>query len=498
MSENNKLKEGLNAITLTAIFEASALNRDEKLGGNIPSIKKLTRFGNKTFGYLSRVAMRHYLFETLSTLYKDDWEPAQCIESGSGENKVVQFDLTSQNIITHAELDAFGYMFTIGGQSSITRKAPVGITKAIALETWEGDMQFNANHDLAKRCGANPNPVNKEEQMSYFKVSFTIDIEKLGYDEWWIKDFSYDGNSKNLTLFLSEKGMEIELTGVEQGDGESNYKIGGKEEGNEISFNGLICTVSKELMDEKTEKLKNQEEKKYISFKSDFIKSKEDNIRKEDSDQKSETKKVSGKKKTFKIYEYEIDDNSYQFTVGKYSYDTNAKTLTLSMVLSHTIKAEQATQTQQTQSHTFKIKKNGTELGQIEIKEEGQKKKAIFKLSPDEKNKRLCQILTVLYNGLCYHVSGENYGIVPKFIIAAALKLPIPIFNSFVELSKFENLILQNEYIIKVNESKTMVYIHNPENLIEHIDTTNLFTDWNEFLKTAGIECEDGTTSSQS
>ncbi|ODA43455.1 CRISPR-associated negative autoregulator [Thermodesulfovibrio sp. N1] len=256
MNKNDNLKD-LSAITLTLIFEASALNRDEKLGGNIPSIKKLTRFGNKTFSYLSRVAERHYLFETLSRIYKDDWTSAVCFESGAGDNRVVQFDLTTQNILTHAELDAFGYMFTISGQQSITRKAPVGITKAIALETWEGDMQFNANHDLASRCGANPNPVNKEEQKSFFKVSFTIDIDKLGYDEWWIEDHNYDDEAKKLTLFLSEKGIDVNLKNVEKGEGELQFKIGE----HEISIDGLSCTVSKELLEEKTDKPKNQEEK---------------------------------------------------------------------------------------------------------------------------------------------------------------------------------------------------------------------------------------------
>lgn len=51
-------------ITLTMIFEGSALNRDEKASGNILSIKKLKR-GDKTVSFIVKPAMRYYLFKTL-------------------------------------------------------------------------------------------------------------------------------------------------------------------------------------------------------------------------------------------------------------------------------------------------------------------------------------------------------------------------------------------------------------------------------------------------
>ncbi len=349
MNNNNfELREDLKAITVTIIFEASSLNRDEKLGGNIPSIKKLTRFGNKTYSYISRVAIRHYLFETLNKYFPDYWRLTPTYESGSGENKVVQFDLRKANILNYAELDAFGYMFTEGGQSSITRKAAIGITKAVALETWEGDMQFNANHDLASRCGANPNPVNKEEQVSYFKVSFTIDIEKLGCDEWCFENSNF-GNG--ILTFKFPSGLTIDISNV-QPHGNGNYVVRG--------------------------------------------------------------------------------------------------------------------------------------LGSIQINNDS--KKALLIVDKDIKRMRLCQIIEVLKNGLIYHTSGENYGIVPQFIIAAGLKLPIPLFNSFVELGRFENSILDNAYIL-CEDNKRLVYIYNPKNLAGEIETSKLYTDWNEFLKQLGVKC---------
>lgn len=367
MNKNNELKSDLKAITVTLIFEASALNRDEKLGGNIPSIKKLTRGDKRTFSYISRVAMRHYLFETLSKNF--NWTPAACFESGTGNEKVVQFDLRSQNILTHAELDAFGYMFTIKGQQSLTRKAAVGITKAVALEPWEGDMQFNANHDLARRCGANPNPVNKEEQMSYFKVTFTIDIDKLGYDEWWIENDKYDKTPKSLTLVLSK---ETEETGETE-----------------------------------------------------------------------ESKKTKKSKKES---------------------------------VTHTIEAEK-------EGERYIVKgKNNSKIGEIKIETVGSKKKAVFRLEDIEKKRRILQILEALKNSLIYHSSGENEGIVPQFMIAAGLKLPIPLFHSFVTLGSFESSILNNRYILS-KDSQKLVYVYNPKNLVGLINTAGLYDKWDEFLK---------------
>lgn len=357
MSDNYKISDDLKAITFTIIFEASALNRDEKLGGNIPSIKKLTRFGNKTYSYLSRVAMRHYLFETLYKSFPNYWSLAPTYESGSGENKVVQFDLKQANILNYAELDAFGYMFTekktVGNKKeniTLTRKAAMGITKAVALEIWEGDMQFNANHDIASRCGADPNPVNKEEQNSYFKVSFTIDTDKLGCDEWSFNEIEFNQLGQKLT-FTFPAELKIAIPNVNLAAQSNNYVVNG--------------------------------------------------------------------------------------------------------------------------------------FGSIQVNNSS--KKAIFIVDDNVKKKRICQILEVLKNGLIYHTSGENYGIVPLFIIAAGLKIPIPLFNSFVELGSFEISILDNGYILN-DSNKKLVYVYNPKNLGGNIDTTNLYTEWNEFLKQLGVK----------
>ena len=355
------MNEKVKGITLTVIFEASALNRDEKAGESVLTVKKLTRFGNQTHSYISKVAMRHYLFETLYRCYGGDrggdWKKAECTKAGERDKKVVQFDLTKHSILDSAELDAFGYMYTKKGENknetiALTRKAPVGITKAISLETWEGDMQFNANHDLARRCGADPNPVNKEEHVSYFKVSFTIDVEKLGVDEWLI-DINKQKHKEFFQEFLRNKGL-------------SNVSL-------------------------------------------------------------------------------------------------NNNSLPLSLQLSE---------------------------GIIEITNQ----KVEFRLDQQAKAKRICQILNAIKDGLKYHVSGENWGIVPKFIIAGALKLPIPIFHSYVNRDGLDNSIFENGYILKDKEGRLLVYIYKAQSFKSfdvNVSNYNLVTNWQEFLNCLGIECKD-------
>ncbi len=166
------------------IFESSALNRDEKIGGNVLSIKKLQVRG-RTVSFISKPALRHYLFSSLQQVHH--WSAAKLTAAGG----TIQFDLESENILTSPELDAFGYMYTSKGKSSLVRKAPLGITKAVGLEPYLGDMAFYANHDFVRRIhrqgieAKQPDPYSKEENITFYKVSFTLDAHRLGRDEWY-------------------------------------------------------------------------------------------------------------------------------------------------------------------------------------------------------------------------------------------------------------------------------------------------------------------------
>jgi CRISPR-associated protein Cst2 len=225
MSNNKKNSNGKNEIknvTVTVIFDGAALNRDEKIGGNILSIKKLNVNG-EVRSFIGKPAIRHYLFQTLKTAF--GWKEAKV----TGQGQVVQFDITQDDILTSEELDAFGYMYTLAGQTSITRKAPVGITKAVSLYPYEADLAFYANHDLVRRgqgqgLSVDPNPYNKEEHSSFYKVSFTLDVDKLGQDVW-LTD-GYDSTTKEIIFKYKEGNQEKELKFVKNQSGISGSVSG--------------------------------------------------------------------------------------------------------------------------------------------------------------------------------------------------------------------------------------------------------------------------------
>ncbi len=211
----NKIKN----VTLTIIFEGSALNRDEKIGGNILSIKKLN-INDEVYSFIGKPAIRHYLFQTLNKLNKEYWIPTPTILQGRGDQQTVQFDLTKGDILVYPELDIFGYMFTIEGERALTRKSPLGITKAISLIGYESDISFYSNHDLVSRTRSigeyvQPNIYNKEEHSSFYKLSFTLDTDLIGKDTWILENEpKVNGDSLIITISKNNvkeiKGEKIE------------------------------------------------------------------------------------------------------------------------------------------------------------------------------------------------------------------------------------------------------------------------------------------------
>ena len=367
---SNENNNGIKNITLTMIFEGSALNRDEKIGGNILSIKKMNVNG-EVKSFISKVAIRHYLFETLQKAFADNWKGSKV----TGEGSVVQFDITKDDILTSAELDAFGYMYTISGENSITRKSPLGITKAVSLFNYEQDLAFYANHDLVRRAnneGLNisPNPYNKEEHKALYKISFTLDSLITGNDTWILSKPTEFTNNNTLTINISDK------------------------------------------------------KKRQIECIQDL-------------------------------------GNQCQYLVQK---THNNVTIEEGIIIVTAIK-------------------NG---GPYKIK---------FSLSSVRKRERIRQVINAIKDGFCAQSSGEANTIVPLFMIASGVKIPSPVFHSFIDVKKEGKEIK----VIGINDCLNNswidgnVYIQDCERLKVDINNQKVTRDWKKFLENLGLEKSDGT-----
>ncbi len=407
-------------ITLTMIFEGSALNRDESIAGNILSIKKL-KYGGKTVSFIGKPAIRHYLFETLKKL---GWNEARVTTQG----EVVQFDLTKDDIMTSPELDAFGYMYTIGNQASITRKSPVGITKAIGLDPYEGDMAFYANHDLVRRAihqgeNATPNPYNKEEHISSYKVSFTIDTDILGKDEWIVENCEYGADNKQLILTIKRPSEAILNNVKKEEDAKGNiyYKIDGKE----IYIEGNRVKVHKALMVSADKKKSRKEGEKTASlkFEIDYLYSKKEE--KEKGEGKGESSKKE-KKSHITVSEFEEEDEFYVFWISEHRYYEEKEILSIKVGLQKFI-----SNVEKQNNEIYSVNKN-----KIIVETCGTKKKVTFIVNEDEKKKRIKDLLTAIKDGLYAQSSNEANTIIPLFLIAGIVKVPSSVFHPYIDLVK--------------------------------------------------------------
>lgn len=237
----------MKGITGTVVFESSALNRDQSVG-NITTLKKLS-IGSDLFAFLSRPWITHKLFSTLTEIYPESWKPGELTSSkGVIQHRLIDVQdrelRVFQDIVRSAELDAFGYMSTAAKQkkkkgtdgqqeesdtekpssSTLSRKAAVSLTKAIALYPWRGDMAFYANHSFVNRANSSqtrasgtvetPNPYSREEDYNLFKYSFTIDLTRLGRDVWILDSAtlkSLSGKLRDLEEEVSDAGGKVTL-----------------------------------------------------------------------------------------------------------------------------------------------------------------------------------------------------------------------------------------------------------------------------------------------
>jgi CRISPR-associated protein Cst2 len=167
-------------LTISLIFEAESANYGEGFG-NITTLKKLSRGDGNSYSYISRQALRYNIVEQMGI----NNTPVKA--EGKGDNTVVQFE-SSASIEQYPEIDLFGYMKTKSkgenenAGSAKTRSAVVRLSNAIALESYNSDLDFLTNMGLAKRIEVNNNIAQSEIHKSYYTYTVTLDLNRVGVD----------------------------------------------------------------------------------------------------------------------------------------------------------------------------------------------------------------------------------------------------------------------------------------------------------------------------
>lgn len=178
-------------LTASFIFEAFGANYGENYG-NITVLKKFSRGNGDMYSYISRQALRY------NVVQQCEWDNTPV----TGDNTVVQF-APSATIQEYPEIDLFGYMKTKSGSGAATRAAVVRISHAVALEPYNGDMDYLTNMGLARRQNLNNSIAQSEIQRTFYAYTITIDLDLVGVE----KDLA--GNELSPSLDNKEKSKRV-------------------------------------------------------------------------------------------------------------------------------------------------------------------------------------------------------------------------------------------------------------------------------------------------
>jgi CRISPR-associated protein Cst2 len=166
-------KKGL---TASFIFEAESANYGEGIG-NVTALKKISRGSGEAFSYISRQAIR---YEMINQMGANNTPLAL-------DGSVIQF-APDATIKDYAEVDLFGYMKT--QKPTKTRAAVVRLSNAIALESFNADLDFLTNKGLLDRYNKSANEIKdggniaqSEIHKTYYTYTIAIDLDKVGIDE---------------------------------------------------------------------------------------------------------------------------------------------------------------------------------------------------------------------------------------------------------------------------------------------------------------------------
>ena len=181
------------ALTITYLTPVSfaSLNGSDKEADNISSIKKISVKGDQ-FPYVSSQAVRRALRNQLEVLGRT---LSNVVPPKTKKGAVT----TSQNPKDFIDDDLFGFMGTEESTAAKTRTSVVRVSPLIALNPYQGDLDFGTNY-MGKSKGIAPNIYETEIHSGLYRGTILIELDRVGCGEGFQQEVGLKPEDKALRV----------------------------------------------------------------------------------------------------------------------------------------------------------------------------------------------------------------------------------------------------------------------------------------------------------
>lgn len=184
------------ALTITYLTHVSfaSLNGSDKEAENISSIKKLSR-GTEQYPYGSAQWVRRALRDQLANL---GWELSEGVVAKIAKGAAT----TQQEPDNFIDDDLFGFMGAEKGEVATTRTSPVRVSPLVAVNKYEGDLDFGTNY-MGVSAGGNPNIFETEIHSGVYRGTILIEIDRVGCGDGFSEELNPEEKTKRVNALLS-------------------------------------------------------------------------------------------------------------------------------------------------------------------------------------------------------------------------------------------------------------------------------------------------------
>ncbi len=186
-------------ITYLTVVSLSSLNGSDKEADNISSIKKFSR-ETEQFPYGSSQWVRRALREQLGSM---GWKLSEGAESSIAKGAAT----TQQKPKEFIDDDLFGFMGTEKADndkkgSAYKRTSPVRVSPLIALNKYEGDLDFGTNY-MGVKAGGDPNIFETEIHSGLYRGSILVELDRVGCGDGFDQEISDEEKSKRVVALVN-------------------------------------------------------------------------------------------------------------------------------------------------------------------------------------------------------------------------------------------------------------------------------------------------------